>query len=118
MAAMPLTRRRSPDHLQETWFILCGDVRVGLISKRAGAPPSTDQWQWLCGLGLKPGDQRSGTASTFGAARAAFTSAWDALQATPDDLDAWRHERDWTAEKYRRFDRHERMPPDWSPARH
>jgi len=28
---------------------------------------------------------------------------------------AWRDQRDWTAEKYRRFDRHERMPPDWKP---
>jgi hypothetical protein len=26
---------------------------------------------------------------------------------------AWRDQRDWTAEKYRRFDRHEAMPPDW-----
>src|SRR5712675_706073 len=30
-------------------------------------------------------------------------------------LQVWRDQRDWTAEKYRRFDRGERMPPDWKP---
>src|SRR5260221_6882863 len=29
------------------------------------------------------------------------------------DFQAWRDQPDWTAEKYRRFDRGERMPPDW-----
>src|SRR5258705_411240 len=29
-----------------------------------------------------------------------------------------KRKRDLTAEKYRRFDRHERMPPDWKPQRH
>jgi hypothetical protein len=32
---------------------------------------------------------------------------------TAADFHAWRDQRDWTAEKYRRFDRGERMPPDW-----
>jgi hypothetical protein len=31
-------------------------------------------------------------------------------------LGAWRHQRDWTAEKYRRFDCGERMPHDWRPS--
>jgi hypothetical protein len=31
------------------------------------------------------------------------------------NFQAWRDQRDWTAEKYRRFDRGERMPPDWKP---
>jgi hypothetical protein len=31
------------------------------------------------------------------------------------DFQAWRDQDAWTAEKYRRFDRHERMPPDWKP---
>jgi hypothetical protein len=31
---------------------------------------------------------------------------------TEADFQAWRDQRDWTAEKYRRFDRGERMPPD------
>jgi hypothetical protein len=28
---------------------------------------------------------------------------------------AWRDQEAWTAEKYRRFDCGERMPPDWKP---
>ena len=28
------------------------------------------------------------------------------------DFQVWRDQRDWTAEKYRCFDRHEPMPPD------
>jgi hypothetical protein len=32
---------------------------------------------------------------------------------TEADFQAWRRQRDWTAEKYRRFDRAERMPHDW-----
>jgi hypothetical protein len=34
---------------------------------------------------------------------------------TEADFQAWRDQREWTAEKYRRFDRHERMSP--RPAR-
>src|SRR6266478_833054 len=43
------------------------------------------------------------------------SAAWAVFLAnrTEADFQAWRDERDWTAEKYRRFDRHERMPPDW-----
>ncbi len=36
---------------------------------------------------------------------------------TEADFRAWRDQRDWTGEKYRRFDRGERMPSDWKPAR-
>jgi hypothetical protein len=32
---------------------------------------------------------------------------------TEVDFKARRDQRDWTAEKYRRFDRGERMRPDW-----
>ncbi len=40
-------------------------------------------------------------------------------QTVPEaDFQAWRDQRDWTAEKYRRFNRGERMPPDWKPERH
>jgi hypothetical protein len=35
---------------------------------------------------------------------------------TEADFQEWRDQRDWTAEKYRRFDRGERMPADWRPA--
>jgi len=34
---------------------------------------------------------------------------------TEADFQERRDQRDWTAEKYRRFDRGERMPPDWKP---
>ena len=33
------------------------------------------------------------------------------------DFQEWHDQRDWTAEKYRRFGRGERMPPDWKPQR-
>jgi hypothetical protein len=115
MATMPaLTRKRANDR-PETWHIHFADVRIGVIVARVGAPPGSDQWQWCAGLGLKPRDQRSGTAATFDQARAAFATAWADLRATPSDLDAWRDQQAWTVEKYRRFDRHEPMPPDWRP---
>jgi hypothetical protein len=54
--------------------------------------------------------------------RCAIGSGSDPLQAQHlDDLPT-RDDRalmhGWTAEKYRRFDRGERMPPDWKPSRH
>jgi hypothetical protein len=33
---------------------------------------------------------------------------------TEADFQKWRDQQAWTAEKYRRFDRHERMPPVFS----
>ena len=33
----------------------------------------------------------------------------------PASAAALRDQEAWTAEKYRRFDRHEPMPPDWRP---
>jgi hypothetical protein len=48
-------------------------------------------------------------------ARVAFEIAWrDYLPSrTPSDFQAWRDQEAWTTEKYRRFDRGERMPHDW-----
>jgi hypothetical protein len=53
-----------------------------------------------------------GSAATFDQARADFEDAWPVFLSnrTEADFRAWREERDWTAEKYRRFDRRERMP--------
>jgi len=34
---------------------------------------------------------------------------------TQADFQAWRDQQAWTVEKDRRFDRHERRPPDWKP---
>jgi hypothetical protein len=36
---------------------------------------------------------------------------------TEADFQAWRDQEAWTAEKYRRFDRGERMPSGWKPPR-
>jgi hypothetical protein len=49
-------------------------VQVGVIVERCGAPPSSDQWQWICGS--NPGDDRHGTAASFEVVRAAFEAAW------------------------------------------
>jgi len=64
-------------------------------------------------IGSKPGDCTSGTAATFDKTRADFEAAWRAFlpKRTEADFRAWRHQRDWTAKKYRPFDRGERMPP-------
>jgi hypothetical protein len=112
-----LTRRRSPDHRQECWHIFYGDIHAGTITERVGNPHDTKPWEWRCGFypGSNPGEHQSGTAATFGEARADFARAWRVFlsKRTEADFQAWRDQRDWTAEKYRRFDRGERMPPDW-----
>jgi hypothetical protein len=53
--------------------------------------------------------------ASFEAARSAFLAGWRVFLSnrTEADFQAWRDQRDWTAEKYRRFDRGERMPHDW-----
>jgi hypothetical protein len=98
-------------------------VRVGTIAIRTGMPHGEDPWGWSCGFypGSHPAECTDGTAATFDQARADFEAAWRVFLSnrTEADFQAWRDQRDWTAEKYRRFDRHERMPPDWkSPQRH
>jgi hypothetical protein len=114
-----LTRRRSLDHRQECWHIYYGGIHVGTITERAGNPHDTEAWEWRCGFypGSNPGECTSGTADTFEQARGDFEKAWRVFLSsrTEADFQAWRDQRDWTAEKYRRFDRHERMPPGWKP---
>jgi hypothetical protein len=58
----------------------------------------------------------NGTAATFDHARADFECAWALFisKRTEVDFQTWRKQQAWTAEKYRRFDRGERMPPNWS----
>jgi hypothetical protein len=94
-------------------------VRVGVIAIRTGMPPGEDPWGWSCGFypGAHPRECTDGTAATFKRARADFENAWRAFLSnrTEADFQAWRDERDWTAEKYRRFDRGERTPSDWKP---
>ena len=112
-----LTRRRNLDAPDECWHVFYGDVRVGTIAIRTGMPPGEDPWCWVCGFypGCHPSECTDGTAKTFARARADFEAAWQVLLShrTAADFQAWRDQRDWTAEKYRRFDRGERMPADW-----
>ena len=116
-APMPDLTRRPDPHRAYSWLIHYGDVHVGTISRCVGNPGAAEAWQWRCGFypGSHPGEQRGGTAGTFDQARAAFEAAWRVYlpKRSEADFQAWRDQRDWTAEKYRRFDRGERMPPDW-----
>ena len=117
---LALTRRRSEDAREECWHVYFGDVQVGTIAIRSGNPDSTDPGQWHCGFypGSHPRECTSGTAATFDQARAGFEAAWCVFSAkrTEADFQAWRDQEAWTAEKYRRFDRGERMPHDWRPS--
>jgi hypothetical protein len=67
------------------------------------------QWQWRCGFYPEsgPGECTVGTAASFEAARSAFEATWRVLLAkrTEADFQKWRDDWDWTAQKYRRFDR-------------
>jgi hypothetical protein len=114
-----LTRRRYPER-PDCWHIYHGDVRVGTIARRVGNPHDTDPWEWNCGFypGSHPREHTSDTAATFDQARADFERAGVAFLPNRSDADfqAWRDQQAWTAEKYRRFDRGERMPPDWKPS--
>jgi hypothetical protein len=114
-----LTRRRDDEANAECWLIFYGDVQVGTIKMRSGNPWDTPSWEWRCGFypGSHPGECTTGTAATFDKARADFGRAWEVFlsERTDADFQAWRNQRDWTAEKYRRFDRGEQMPPDWKP---
>jgi hypothetical protein len=100
-------------------YVYCGDVHAGTIAIRTGIPHDEDPWGWACGFypGSHPEECTNGEAATFDQARADFEAAWRVFlsKRTETDFQAWRDQRDWTAEKYRRFDRGERMPPDWKP---
>ena len=111
-----LIRRRDP-HRSDSWLIYLGDVHVGSVGRAVGTPGAAQRWVWFCGFcpGSEPGEQTHGTAATLDQARADFERAWLVFSSkrTEADYQAWRDQRDWTAEKYRRFDRGEPMPRDW-----
>jgi hypothetical protein len=94
-------------------------VRASTIMARVGNPHDTEPWEWHCGFypRSRPGECTTGTAETFDHARAEFKAACRVFFAnrTEADFQVWRDQEPWTAEKYRRFDRGERMPPDWRP---
>jgi hypothetical protein len=102
-----LTRKRVNDR-PETWHVHYAGVRVGVIVERSGAPPSSDQWQWVCGFypSSNPGDDRHGTAASFETARAAFETAWrDYLpKRSAADFEEWRQDAAWHAAKYAKTD--------------
>ena len=69
-----LTRRRSPDAMQETWLVYYGDMRVGTIALRLGQSSrhrSVGLALWLLSGQPSQGID-SGTAATFDRARAAL----------------------------------------------
>jgi hypothetical protein len=109
-----LTRRRDHDRREERWLIYYGDVHVGTIAESVGNPNAAPQWQWNCGFypGGRPGEFTNGSAATFDEARAGFERAWAVFlsRRTEADFEAWRHQRDWTAETRPMTERGLRMP--------
>jgi hypothetical protein len=109
-----LTRRRGPEAREERWHIYFGDVRIGTIAMKTGAPSDVDQWGWVCGFypGSHPGEQMAGSAPNFEQARADFEDAWRIFSArrTEADYQAWRDDRDWTRWKYAMWDAGMKMP--------
>jgi hypothetical protein len=105
---------------QECWRVYYGDAHAGTIAQRVGNPGGAPKWQWHCGFypGSRPGECTAGTAANFDAAPEAFEAAWRVFLAkrTDADFQEWRDHHECTAERYRRFDRGERMPPDWRPS--
>jgi hypothetical protein len=114
-----LTRRHDPNMREECWHVFCGDVDAGFIAQCVGNPGAKPRWQWRCGFypGSRPGECTAGTAETFEQARADFETAWRVFlsKRSATDFKKWRDQRAWTAEKYRRFDRGERMPAPEGP---
>jgi hypothetical protein len=109
---MPQLSRKRVNDRPVTWHIHYAGVRVGVIVERSGARPSSDQWQSVCGFypGSNPGDDRHGTATSFGAAREAFEAAWREYlpKRSKADFEEWRDDAAWHAAKYARWDRRER----------
>jgi hypothetical protein len=108
-----LTRRRYPER-PNCWHVYNGDVHVGTISERAGAPIDADRWGWHCGFYPRADlriSERSGTAADFETARAKFGAAWEEYLPTCSeaDFEKWRDQRDFTAEKYAARDRGEKI---------
>ena len=112
-ARMPeLARRRNPAAPDERWHVYRDPVPVPRMRKIIGAGPVASI------PGCHPRECTGGNAATFDQARADFEDAWRVFLSNriAADFQAWRDQRDWTVEKYRRFDRGERMPPNWKAA--
>jgi hypothetical protein len=77
-----LTRRLTwPDdkHSPDDWSIYYGDVAVGKIMRRQGAPHRDEQWRWSRGFypGAHPRASLSGNAGSFEEARQDWLKAWE-----------------------------------------
>jgi hypothetical protein len=113
---MPELTRKRVNNRPVTWHVHYAGVRVGVIVERSGAPPSSDQWQWCCGF--YPGSHPAtiDTAPRRPLKRRAWRSRPHGEIICPGaakpTLKNGAIKEAWTDEKYRRFDRHERMPPD------
>jgi hypothetical protein len=105
---MPALTRRKDLYRSDRWDIYFGDVAVGSIGRCAGVPVHVDQWEWGCGLATvsRRGVSANGTSASFEDARDAFGAAWAKLEPliTPEDYDAHRRQRAWTAWKYAMHD--------------
>jgi hypothetical protein len=82
-----------------------------------------DPWEWACGFypGSHPGECTNGTAETFDQARGDFEDAWQRFlsKRTDADFQAWRDQRDFTAQKYALWDVGKRLePPKYGPGKH
>lgn len=93
---MPDLTRRKVNDAPESWAIFYGDIDVGRISQRMGAPRSEPQWQWFMGFqpGPPPGTAIVQVADTFEAAREAFGKAWPTYLADRTD-DEFAEYRRW-----------------------
>lgn len=109
-----LTRRRYRLRREECWHVDYGDVQVGAIARRSGAPIDGPQWEWSCGFypGTEPGQHSTGTAETLALARAEFGRACEVLFATRTEAD-FQKRRDaqaFTAWKYTMWNADTKLP--------
>jgi hypothetical protein len=118
---MPALTRRKDAERPDWWRIYFGDISVGSIGKCAGVPLHVDQWEWSCGLtiGSNRGSVAVGTAASFDEAREAFGAAWATIepQLAPEDFDAHRRQRAWTAWKYAMHDANLPLPTQLASGR-
>lgn len=109
--------RRLDKHRPDCWRIHWTDVCVGWVALHATVGGASE-WSWRVTMypGSNPGEGYGGSASTFDEAREKFMPAWlkFANSRTPQDFQDWRDHDRMIAEKYARFDRGDRSPPDFS----
>jgi hypothetical protein len=105
---------RGADHVR------LSDLEPRFTCRACGHRGAAERWNWRSDStqAAIQVQQSYGPEDSFDEARAAFERNWAIFLArrTEDDFQAWRDQQAWTHEKYRRFDRGERMPHDWKPA--